>query len=935
MNNKLCVCQLNVRSIFTGFNELNLLLHQYEIDVLAVTETWLSENIRDNVITIPNYVFYRKDRLSRGGGVGFFIHDSLNSKKLSVDADRLEDDFEFLWISVTVNRLNMALGVYYRAPNRDLRSCINNLDNNLPILLTSYDQVIVLGDFNVNLLQNKVSYLSKCLEFYGFTQIVKEPTRISTQTTTLLDPIYVFNSDRVCSCTTIDANSISDHRLVLCTLEIHTKVNKSRFVTYRDFKNFVQDDFLIDLFSVPWNTVYDLNNIDSKVDFLTNEMISIFDKHAPKLTKKVTKPFNPWLTDNLKLIFQERDRAWRIYRKNKTVTNLQYYKEMRNFALAATRAEKQGYLSFIHSQKNSKQFWNAMRNMNIKLSANNNLPSNFSSPKEINDYFVSVYNCNHVPHDLISFYKSHKFRDNVTFAFKYVDQSEVLAAIEQLKSNASGSDGITLQMVKLSLPAIIDPLTHLFNNCFENGYFPLSWREATVCPVPKVPNVHNLTDLRPISLLPVFSKIFEKLVSFQIKDFCKTFSIIPKHQSGFRSGHSTNTSLLNLTDDIIRSIDKKYATILLSLDFSKAFDTISHSLMCSKLEFYGFNATATRLFSNYLSFRRQRVSVNGSYSDSSFIVSGVPQGSILGPLLFTIYTADMFNMVEYSHIQSYADDTQILFHFNSSSPDYVNVELNRDLRAISSSCLRHNLKLNAEKTVALLFCQEKKRSFLEQNISISLNNQPLTFSSHCKILGVTIDTRLRFEEHVKNISQKCYVKLRMLYANQSIINFKIRKKLIESFVLPILSYCITVYYPCLDVTTQSRLKSIQNSAVRYICKLRKFDHISHSILNLKWLNIEMTTKYLFLSFLKKLITSHLPAYLYEKLVWRSEVHNLNIRNRNKITMPLHSTALFQRSFSYNAVMLYNKYSAKIAFLPINQITFKKRLKHLLLDEQFG
>ena len=441
-----------------------------------------------------------------------------------------------------------------------------------------------------------------------------------------------------------------------------------------------------------------------------------------------------------------------------------------------------------------------------------------------------------------------------------------------------------------------------------------------------------MQDLRPISLLSVPSKILEKIVHIQIVNYLNLHKILPLHQSGFRKSHSTTTALLNLCDNIIRALDKGRAVVSVSLDYSKAFDTIDHGLLCAKLFFYGFDENAVAFFKSYLCNRRQSVSVNNFVSPTQLISSGIPQGSILGPLLFIIYTADIFNQINHSHLQSYADDTQLLYDFNPSDAAIANTLLNDDLDSICRYSKEHNLKINPSKSVALLFSSKNRRDFLKTQLFPVIDGENIKFSNCAKNLGIFLDQNLRFVEHIKLLLQKTYARMKFLYSNRHILNFKMRKKMCESLILPIFNYCNILYYPCLDQTTKNRLQIVQNTCCRFIFNLRKYDHISEKYVELRWLRMDNIVKLHFLIFLYRLFHSSAPPYLREKLIFRNVVHNRNIRHQYTLTMPHHSTAFFQRCFTYSAIMLYNSVKPNMC---LSLYVFRRQMKQMLISRQLS
>lgn len=231
----------------------------------------------------------------------------------------------------------------------------------------------------------------------------------------------------------------------------------------------------------------------------------------------------------------------------------------------------------------------------------------------------------------------------------------------------------------------------------------------------------------------------------------------------------------------------------------------------------------------------------------------------------------------------------------------------------------------------MLFCSNYQRANIKSELNIIIDNTTLAFSEESKILGIIFDEQLRFYSHVSKLIQRAYIKLKVLYANKFIMNYKLRKKLCESLVIPIFDYCDIVYSPCLDVLTQSRIQRIQNVCCRFVSNLRKFDHLSDKFLQLKWLKMSNHTKCHYLIFIHRLLLTSTPIYLREKLVSRSSIHNVNIRFHTTFTMPQHTTTIFQRSFSYNAVKLYNEIPNDFKLMSIGQ--FGKSIKNKCLLDQ--
>ncbi|XP_063914273.1 uncharacterized protein LOC135130782 [Zophobas morio] len=516
-------------------------------------------------------------------------------------------------------------------PEGNLMNTINLVEDILSRAIPEYDIVAIVGDFNIDLL-NITNVLTDSMSNFDMFQIIDEATRVTATSATLVDHIFLNKPDLVLNKGTKNTDAISDHRL-------------------------------LDLSSIPWDNVFYFPTIDEKLEFLTTNILLLFDIHAPLRTIRITKPKTPWLTDVLELILRERDLAYSNYKKHKTPGNWNKYKNLRNFALASLRREKKAYLVNMCGQNNSRQFWKSLNALHITRTKCLEIPSHLNNPDTINNFFASVFQNVSPNPNMTDFYSSQKFKDNLVFIFQLSTIEEVALIIRSLKSNALGLEQISLEMIQLCSSVILPRITHLINCCIEADYFPTAWKTALIRPLPKVSSPESLSDLRPISLLPTLSKIFERVLMQQLRKYSEENEIIPNHQ-----------------------FDQKLSSILVTLDYSKAFDKITHELLLAKLSYYGLCNSSVSLIKSYLCDRGQKVVIGSKFSDVVAISSGVPQESVLGPLLFTIFIADIANVIRNCGIFSYADDISLVFKFKSEETNTIALLIS-DLVAITFKLL--------------------------------------------------------------------------------------------------------------------------------------------------------------------------------------------------------------------------------------------------------
>lgn len=552
-----------------------------------------------------NYKVYRKDRMQRGGGVLIYISQKITSKLIATD-----EHIEQLWINIVVSKCSINIGVIYRPPSTNLNHFMDVLETSLSHLAPSNDKLICTGDFNINYLDMNNSATHKLIdifESFNLHQIIDKPTRInqSTSTSILIDLIVVPKDCTVLKADVISLHGISDHDLVSCNILLKTSKSVPTCSIMRSFRTFELESFMCDLRSFPLDDTFTLKKIDDKVSYLNLSLSLLYDQHAPfcKVRQNQDKVASPWLTDNIKLMISSRDKALQKYKCSPSPIKFNYYKQLRNHVTRSIRIEKKAYLEF--RLRNTSNMWKELGRLNIyntnKLA---NLPDNLRNVQLINKYFIesalppTVDNQN-----LIMFYNTNKLvAEDIFFNFKPVDESFVQDITYSLKSNAMSIDEINLKMLLLACPYIVIYLKHICNCSLTGNYFPRMWKHSKITPIPKISSPSEFAHLRPISILPTASKIMEKIMEHQLRIYLHNNSILPNFQSGFRADHSCATALLSVTDDIIREIDKGNLTLLVLLDYSKAFDTINHNVLLSILRYIDLSTSARNLFKRHIFF---------------------------------------------------------------------------------------------------------------------------------------------------------------------------------------------------------------------------------------------------------------------------------------------------------------------------------------------
>lgn len=923
---------LNVRSLVKHFQDFKQLVYN-KFDIIAVSETWLTADIPDDIITLNGYYLLRRDRGDRkGGGIAVYIKHYL---KVKIINNLQPHNSEQLWLSISLNNYTYAFGILYRPPKFPANQFLSELENSLGIISPKYDHLICTGDININCLDtsdNLVQTFDNILNCFGLKQIVEEPTRYSPTSCKIIDIICCSEDIKI---NNVSVSSLSttftDHCLVSCIIGNEKYKVKPFLYTYRDFKHFNYSSFTDDLHLTDFNQIYYLNDINDKVACFNRLLLDLFELHAPIKTVIIRKRKAPWITENIREMMSLRDKALAKYKKSKLLRDWNSYKDLKNQTNYAITREKKAYLEYSlnNDRGNRKGIWKHLKDMDIHFKQKSRtVPHHLSNVEKINDYFISSSISNEAPDiDTLNYYSNNTREGVGQFNFKHTNDLEIYKAILSFRSKAVGVDKISISMLLYACPHILPFICHLFNFAIDSGTYPSIWKKSHVIPLPKLANPEELKDLRPISILCAISKVFEKIIHNQMREHLNEFNVLPSHQSGFRPGHSCSTALLKVTDDILTSIDLNNLSIIVLLDYTKAFDRIRHLLLLAILHYIGFTDTAVALLRNYVHQRFQAVVLGKETSKFKLLENGVPQGSILGPLMFTIYTLEFYKHLQFSSFHFYADDTQIYISFPENDLPRACNNLNSDLASLVTISTKFCLSINPQKSKIILFGRDSVRKRCSDRICIQVNNNTLPLSMCEKNLGLLLDNRLRYSEHITMITKRAFCNLKMIYGVKHFLNKKCKILLCNSLVLSHFNYADTVYGFGLLKTDCHRVQLIQNSCVRLICNLRKRDHITQYLKEIGWLNMERRRILHSCVFYHKLITCQTPEYLYHKITFRNAVHSLNVRSRNLLTIPQHRTVMFQSSFSYRVAKLYNLIPSDLKGLPIN--LFRKKLKKIL------
>ena len=903
--NNLSLMYFNARSLIPKFEELCLLVEAHTPDIICIVESWLCVDIPDSEVGIPGYQLFRKDRSRHGGGVLLYISDNFTADVLPS-----HNNLEFLPVVIRHFGSKFCVSVFYRPPNSS-PSLFDTFYGVLASLnISVFSLFILLGDFNVNMndpshhLYHKVVSLT---DYFHLNQVVSDFTHHSPCGSKLLiDLVFTSSLSQVLSCTTIppldNPNAKSYHHGLHVTINWKTPSYQRNHFYRRTIWRYAHADFakanrLIS--ETDWDALYsdDINLYCTRWQLT---FLSIMEQCIPRKVLPSRRHNLPWLNKSLVQYMRRRNLLFQKAKKSCNPTYKTQYKRVRNLIISQLRQEKQKYFHNLNPS-NTKQFWKIVKVLNKHGTHSSSLThygvpcsSDLDKANSLNDFFCSCFNTSCKPISSVTTNSFHNHSPDILCT-----EDEVCSMLKSLDtSKANGPDGISSHMLKYTADTITPSITKLFNSSIACCHLPSSWKIASVVPVPKVPKAKSTAEFRPISLLPLLSKVLERHFYFLICEHLFNFYPLSNCQWGFQPGKSTVSALLHVTHDWLQYLEKGVEVGAIFFDIKKAFDSVPHSLLLSKLEAIGLDGGIISWIHNYLADRHQFVVFNGVSSETSLVTSGVPQGSILGPLLFLIYMNDIsqVNLSPRSKLVLYADDI-LLYHPISSTDDYC--ALQTDIDTLSSWTTLNKLSFNPAKCKAMII--SRKRSICLPPLPLSVNGSVLEVVSAFKYLGLLISSDLSWSHHVKVVCSKARKMLGLLYRRY--YQYSDRRSLLQlyvSLVRPHLDYAAQVWDPHLHCDIRS-LESVQKFALR-ICS-KQWETGYQELLDMFSLpSLENRRMYLKLCHLFKII--HGLCYFPPEIIAPNQNHTHSLRSF-LLQQPFSRTNSFYYSFFPDSIHMWN------------------------------
>ncbi|MCG8048002.1 MAG: endonuclease/exonuclease/phosphatase family protein [Candidatus Thiodiazotropha taylori] len=926
----LSILHLNIRSIRNKFDFI--IDNLSDFDILCFSETHLDGRIPIEALLLSDNfdIPYRKDRTNHGGGVMVYI----NSELIHTRRPELEIYCnESIWVEIKVRNLNYLVGLFYSPRTAD-SNFFEDLNLNIEKALDISKNIIIVGDLNEDLFNPTFQNLKDTIIINSLQNVISTPTRLQA----LLDPIIIPDDMPYLDSGTIDIpQDISDHKATYIRIPFcyQKQTTYKRLVWLYKSADIPKLKEMI--LNFDWSVLLD-GSLNEACCKFTNTFLDIAKVCIP--TKYVTVRPNdkPWFDSEIRHFIRIRDKLKKRSIKSASNTDWDKYKNIRNKVNNLKKYAKEKFYNelevsvsdFYNNDK--RKFWHLVRYFVKGNNTSGNIPpltkinqdgqctycfSEEEKADSLNEYFASISTVNDTGSNLPIFQpKTQHTLLNISCT-----ALEISNLIDILNPNkATGPDSISNRMLKMVSQEISLPLEILFNRSFREGKFGNIWKCSNVLPLFKKGDKSNLSNYRPVSLLSGVGKLQERIVHKNIHNFLHENNLLYKYQSGFLPNHSTTYQLIDIYQHICQTFDNNQFSCMVFCDISKAFDRVWHKGLIFKLKQNGIQGQLLNWIEDYLTNRSQQVVLRSYSSPARKINAGVPQGSVLGPLLFLVYVNDIYDSL-LSLTRLFADDSS-LFYSASSINDIEGI-INHDLSILRNWARQWLVTFNPLKTEAVLFTLKP----YENTPNLFFQGTQINFVSDHKHLGLTLSCNGQWKKHIENIIASAAKVIGIMRKLKFTFHRVALNQIYISYVLPILEYSSIVWDGCSVQDCQS-LERLQNEAARLVTGLTRSVSLNNLYRECGWIPLAERRKQQKLIFMYNAANANVPSYISDLIPpFVRETSNYPLRNNNNISVPYTRTEISNKSCIPSSISLWNSLDTSIRESN-TLVTFKHHIKRL-------
>ena len=895
------VFHLNCQGISISFQYLEEVLQTQGLQVLALTETWLKSHT-SSLLDVPNYQLVLKNReLHQHGGLAAYIKSDFNVLPMPSLTKHKEMVFESMVVKVSKQNFKCVLAIIYRPPSSSLVEFLSLLEEQLDLLSGTRQPCFVCGDFNIDLKslhssQRVKEFLDMMLS-YGLKPTINICTRITENSASILDNIFV-NTEYKSPAVVV--NSVSDHFGVMITVPQVLQLNKGHRcnVIRPIIDSEVVARFKLEVDKTEFNFLKEEYDINRKFEKWYETLTGLLQKYVkPKRVYRYESAKKPWITKSLLLSMRRRNHLYKELIQNKGTTTRDDYKAYNNMLNCLLRKAKTDYFAFKfkEAEGNPGKTWKLIKSVTNPSRSPSELPDSVSC-NSVCEHFsnVGLNVGSSIPvlaedGDFTQFLPD---KSEVSAYLKPVKLSELCEVVKNMKNSAAGSDLMTVKAFRVIYPIVSSQLVMLINECFKSGIFPDCLKIAKVKPLFKGGDSGNLDNYRPISLLPVISRIIERLINVRMVNFLESRSFFRSSQFGFRKGMSTEQAVIFLTTFVNDHLDRGLKVASVFLDIMKAFDCVDYEILVKKLDNCGIRGKFLELVRSFLSERMQIVQIESETSSPQRVKAGVPQGSVLGPLLFLIYINDIYRCIEDINISdkgdrgnriiipSFADDTH--FTVAARTERELLLVLKKGMEQIEKWMRVNKLKLNHKKSQFVIY--GRSVNYYPWIEKLELDGNAIERVRAVKFLGVIVDECLSFKDHINQIAARVARNLGIIRKLKRTFPRPVLRMLYFSLIHPYLIYCILAWSSTF-VGHLSQIRVLQNKAVRVLTGDDKRSSVRARYAELHIVPLFGLIKFYNALFMFKHQNKMLPICFQDFFLPVSSFHSYSLRLSNEFRLP--------------------------------------------------